>query len=88
MKKTKSGLQKFSTLLSIVSFILAVVCAVFLYIKVQDIGMKNPVSASFLASVFFFCFIGVLFSIMGNANIPSFRVDEVIDTSLKPEVKK
>ena len=82
MKKKKSPLQQFSNLLGIISFILAIVSAVFLYIKVQEIGMQSPISASFLASIFFFCFIGVLFSIIGNADIPSFKVDGVIDTSL------
>ncbi len=87
MKKKKSTLQKFSNLLGILSFILAIVSAVFLYIKVQEIGMQNPVSGSLLASVFFFCFIGFLFSVIANANIPSFKVDGVIDTSLKPDPK-
>jgi len=86
--KKKSALQKFSNILGILSFILAVVCVVFLYFKVQELGMQNPVSASFLASIFFFCFIGVLFTVIANANIPSFRVDEVIDTSLKAKAKE
>ena len=88
MTKQKSGLQKFSKVLSILSFISAVVCAVFLYFKVQDIGMQSPVSASFLASIFFFCFIGFIFTVIANANIPSFKVDGVVDTSLKSEVKE
>lgn len=88
MKKKKSPLQQFSTVLGVISFILAIVSAVFLYIKVQEIGMQSPISASFLSSAFFFCFIGFLFSIIGNADIPSFKVDGVIDTSLKPESKK
>jgi hypothetical protein len=88
MIRKKSILQKFSNMLGILSFIFALVCAGFFYFKVQDIGMENPVSASLLASIFFFCFIGVLFIVIANANIPCFRVDKVIDTTLKPESGK
>jgi hypothetical protein len=85
MIRKKSVLQKFSNVLGVLSFISAVVCAGFFYFKVQDIGMESPVSASLLASIFFFCFIGVLFTVIANANVPCFRVDKVIDTTLKPE---
>ncbi|MCK5855219.1 MAG: hypothetical protein KAG56_08350 [Sulfurovaceae bacterium] len=86
--KKKSALQKFSNVLGILSFISAVVCAVFLYFKVQELGMQNTISASFLASIFFFSFIGFLFLVIANTNVPSFRVDGVVDISLKSDVKK
>ncbi len=72
--KKKGVLQKTSNVLGIICFPLALVCGVFLYFKVQEVGMQHPVSASFLASAFFFVFIGVVFTIMGNADIPSFKV--------------
>ena len=85
--RKKSVLQKFSNVLGILSFILAVICAIFLYFKVQELGMQSPISASLLASIFFFIFIGFLFIVIANANIPSFKVDGV-DRSLKSEAKK
>ncbi len=51
--------------------------------------MQSTISASFLASIFFFSFVGFLFLVIANANIPSFKVDGVVDTSsLKPEAKE
>ena len=85
--RKKSALPKFSNVLGILSFILAVVCAVFLYFKVQELGMQSTISASFLASIFFFSFIGFLFIVIANANIPSFKV-EGVDTSLKSKAKE
>ena len=76
MKKRKSILQKTSNIIGIICFLLAVLCAVALYFKFEELGMQHPVTASFLASSFFFVFIGFVFSIMGNANIPDFNVTE------------
>jgi uncharacterized metal-binding protein len=76
MKKTRGFLQTVAVWAGVASFVLAVVCAVLLYFKVQDIGMNNPVSASLLASVFFFIFVGILLSIIGRSNLPSFRFDD------------
>ena len=53
---------------------LAILCAVVLYFKVQELGMQHVVSASLLASSFFCTFIGVVFLVIGNADIPSFKV--------------
>ncbi len=74
MKKRKSMLQRSSGVVGKICFLLAVLCAVALYFKVQELGMQHPVSASFLASSFFFIFIGFVFTIMGNADLPSFKV--------------
>ena len=76
MKQTKGILQKVSTVSGIISFVLSVVCGVLLYLRVQEIGFENPVSASLLASVFFFLFVGFLLVFIGSCNIPSFRFDE------------
>ena len=74
MKKSKSILQKLSSIIGIICFLLAVVCAVVLYFKVQALGMQHVVSASLLASSFFCAFIGVVFIVIGNSDIPSFKV--------------
>ena len=67
-------LQKISSIIGIICFLLAVLSAVALYFKVQELGMQHPISASFLASSFFCVFIGFIFTVMGNADIPSFKV--------------
>ena len=74
MKKRKSILQKLSSIIGIICFVLAVLCAVALYFKVQELGMRHVVSASLLASSFFCTFIGFVFIVIGNADIPSFKV--------------
>ena len=74
MKKRKSILQKLSSIIGIICFLLAVLCAVALYFKVQELGMQHVVSASLLASSFFCTFIGFVFIVIGNADIPSFKV--------------
>ena len=74
MKKRKSILQKISSITGIVCFLLAILCAVALYFKVQELGMQHVVSASLLASSFFFIFIGFVFIVIGKSDIPSFKV--------------
>ena len=76
MKKRKSILQKVSTITGIICFLLAIVCAVALYFKVEELGMEHVVSASLLASSFFCAFIGFVFIVIGKADIPSFKVDD------------
>ena len=36
--------------------------------------MEHPISASFLASSFFFVFIGIVLTVINNTDIPSFDV--------------
>ncbi|MFW5427301.1 MAG: hypothetical protein ACKE8G_03355 [Methylophagaceae bacterium] len=74
MKKRKSMLQKSSGIIAKICFLLAVLCAVALYFKVQELGMEHPISASFLASPFFFVFIGFVLTVINNTDIPSFDV--------------
>ena len=73
MKKRKSILQKLSSIIGIICFLLAVLCAVALYFKYQELGMQHPISASLLATSFFCTFIGFIFTVMGNADLPSFK---------------
>jgi hypothetical protein len=40
------------------------------------VGSDNPVSASLMASMFFFVCVGVILVIIGTADIPSFRFDK------------
>ena len=74
MQKGKSVLQKLSMVSSVISYILAVVTAILLYIRLDTVGSDNPISASLMASTFFFLCIGVVFMILGRADIPSLKV--------------
>ena len=76
MKKRKSILQKVSKIIGIICFLLAILSAIILYFKVQELGMQHVVSASYLALSFFCAFIGVVFIVIGNADIPSFKFEE------------
>ncbi len=67
-------LQKVALVVGKLSFVTALVSAIFLYFKVNELGADHPVSASFLASVFFFTFVGILLSIVGRADIPDLKI--------------
>ncbi len=74
MKKQKSVLQKSSVIIGYVCFLLAVLCAIALYFKNQELGMQDPVTVSFLAATFFFTLIGFVFTIIGKADLPDFNI--------------
>jgi len=74
MKNNKSALQKIAYYSGIISFIASVVCLVLLYLKVDDLGWQNPVSASLMASSFFFAAVGIVLVTIGKCNLPSFKV--------------
>ncbi len=76
MKTQKGFLQKSAIVSGVLSFVAAIVCVLFLYLKVQELGMDHPVSASFVAGIFFFLFVGGLLVYIGRADIPSFSVHE------------
>ena len=67
-------LQKVALVIGKLCFLIAVVSGIFLYFKVNELGANHPVSASFLASVFFFTFVGILLSIVGKADIPDLKI--------------
>jgi len=74
MKKNKSTLQKSALYFAGASFIASIASVIFLILKIDTLGWENPVSASLLASSFFFVFVGVVLVVIGTANIPSFKV--------------
>jgi tetrahydromethanopterin S-methyltransferase subunit D len=79
MKQSKGFLQTVSVWSGVASFVISAICGVLLYFKVKETGFENPVSASLLASVFFFIFMGILLSIIGRSNLPSFKFDDPED---------
>ncbi|MDX2476952.1 MAG: hypothetical protein QNL05_06265 [Gammaproteobacteria bacterium] len=75
MTKRKGVLQKVSLVSAVVSFLLALTSGVMLYLRLESVGSDNPISASFMASTFFFISVGVVLSIIGKTDLPSFKID-------------
>lgn len=74
MSKKKGLLQKISIITAGVSFVLALVSGVALYLRVQDVGSDNPISASLMATTFVLMCVGTVLAVIGSADIPSFKV--------------
>ena len=80
IKKTKkSKLQKFALYLAGVSVIAAIASVIYLMLKIETLGWENPISASLLASTFFFLCVALIFIVIGTANIPSFKIEKRTD---------
>ncbi len=74
MTNKKGFLQKIALLFGMLSFVLAVLAGVWLYFRVESVGANNPISASLMASTFFFICVGVILTVIGKANLPSFKL--------------
>ncbi|MCW8826407.1 MAG: hypothetical protein OQK78_08275 [Gammaproteobacteria bacterium] len=81
MQTKKNLFQRASLISAKISFVISVVCGISLYFRVDEAGYQDPISASLLGSMFFFLFVGILLSIVGSSDIPSFK----LDTSEKSE---
>ena len=75
MTKRKGMLQKVSLVSAVVSFVLAFASGVILYLRLESVGSDNPISASLMASTFFFICVGVVLTVIGKADVPSFKID-------------
>jgi magnesium-transporting ATPase (P-type) len=75
-KTKRNKLQKVVLYFATFSIILALTCAIYLMINIDEIGWDNPVSASLLASIFFFLFVAFVLIVIGTANIPSFKFNQ------------
>ena len=75
MTKRKGVLQKASLVFAVVSFVLAFTSAVMLYFRLQSMGSDDLISASLIASIFFFISVGVVLTIIGKTDLPSFKID-------------
>jgi len=75
MTAKKGFLQKLSLVSAVASFAVALIAGVMLYLRLQHVGSDNPVSASLMASMFFFVCVGIILVIIGTADIPSFKFD-------------
>jgi len=77
LEKKRHILQKITLFIGVVCFMLSLVCGVFLYLKVNELGADHPISASFLGSMFFFFFVGFLLTIVGKADVPDLRISSL-----------
>ena len=75
MTQSKGALQKFSIVSAVVSFVLAFIAGVMLYFSLESLGSDHPISASLMASIFFFIGVGIVLTIIGNVDIPSFKFE-------------
>lgn len=81
MKNSKSKLQKSAIYIAVISFLMSVACVVYLFLNIDDLGWGNTISASLLASTFFFAFVGFVLMVIGTANLPSFKFDDSSNNS-------
>ncbi len=79
MKKNKSKLQKSALYFAAGSIIAAIASVIYLILKIDILGWENPVSASLLASTFFFLFVAFVLIVIGMADLPSFKVGKDSD---------
>ena len=77
MDKKRHILQRITLIIGVVCFVISLVCGVLLYLKVNELGADHPVSASFLASMFFFFFVGFLLTFIGKADVPDLRISSI-----------
>ena len=75
MKKNKSILQKSTLYFSIASFLASVGSIIYLMLEIDTLGWQNPITASLLASSFFFAPVGLLLGVIYTTDIPSFKVN-------------
>lgn len=76
MGRNRNWFQKLSLYSSVTSFVLALGCVVVFYLKLDELGFDHPVSASLLASTFFFIFVGVVLLVMAQSNLPSLKITQ------------
>ena len=65
--------------MGIVCELLCALCLVMLVIKARELGMEDVISASYMASAFFFFTAGIVLIIISQANIPSLSFKDSID---------
>jgi hypothetical protein len=75
MKNKQKTWQKSVYYLGITSFIISIVCLIFLYFKIDELGWKNAISASIMATSFFLASVGLVLITIGKCNLPSLKVD-------------
>jgi len=75
MTKRKGVLQKVSLVSAVLSFVLALISGVLLYLRVETVASGDAISASLMASIFFFICVGIVLTVIGQADLPSFKIE-------------
>lgn len=73
MKTTSTG-QKISVAVAMISYALALLCAVLAGLKAVEIGTENPIFASLAASIVFFVGAGIVLHVIGTVSLPNLKV--------------
>lgn len=76
IKQRKGVLQRVSLGFGVLGFILAVVCGVLLYGRMDETSGHDPITASLMASIFFFLCVGGILTFIGMCNLPNFKFDQ------------
>ena len=76
-RRKKGVLQKIALVSSVISFLLALVSSVMLLLRLETVSENDPVTASLIAAAFFFICVGIVLAIIGLANLPSFKFNDV-----------
>ncbi len=79
MKNKRSILQKTSLVTGIICEILCVFCLVMLVITVRELGLEDIISASYIASAFFFFTAGFVLIVISQPNPPSMGFNDSVD---------
>ena len=74
--KPKGKFQKISQVSAAFSFLFMFISGYFLYKDGQELGMSDPITASWLAGFFFFFFMGFALNLLAKANLPSFKFED------------
>ncbi|MEH6626014.1 MAG: hypothetical protein V7739_06210 [Motiliproteus sp.] len=74
--KKKGFLQKTALVSGVISEVISIICLIILVIKSQELGIEHIISASFLASTFFFFTCGLVLIFIGYADVPSLSFEE------------
>lgn len=66
--------QKISFTLALLFYLAAIACLVATFYYAGQLGSESPVVAAFSASIVFFVGAGIVFHVIGKANLPDLRI--------------
>jgi len=72
-------LQKTAYYSGFASFIASIASLIILYLKIDELGWESTISASILATSFFFATMGIVLIVIGTSNLPSFKINDNTD---------
>lgn len=78
IRKPPTRIQNMIVLVAFTSYIGAIVCGVFLYLRSPDSGF-DEIAASLSASIVFFMAVGIVLHVIGKTSLPSLRFKDGSD---------